>query len=205
MQIAHHRNEAKPPPAPIPKAPELDVVSWVTREQFEPVIDAAARRTAAGVPHALFVVHLERFLDISARCGRRAERSLLDLVSVTLGNLVGHRFPACRLKDDHIAVIKSGCPSFTAPTVARQICAALEGGTFIWHGRHFRMGANVGIATLHPTPRGPGALINRALRACAAAQDLGNRSYVMLEGTKEESRRLARDRDWFEHLSETIG
>lgn len=157
------------------------------------------------MPHALFVIHLERLLDVASHCGRKAERSLLDLVGATLHNLVGNHFPACRLKDDYIAVIKSGCPSSMAPVVARQICAALEGGTFIWHGRHFRMGANVGIITLHPTPRGPGALINRALRACAAAQELGNRSYVMLEGTPEESRRLARDRDWFQHLSETIG
>jgi len=204
MQIAHQKNEAAQP-APIPKAPELDVVSWITRAEFEPIVDTAARRTAAGVPHALFVIHLERLLDISARCGRKAERALLDLVGVTLNNLVGHRFPACRLKEDHVAVIKDGCPAAVAPRVARQICAALEGGTFIWHGRHFRLGANVGITSLHPTPRGPGMLINRALRACAAAQDLGNRSYVMLEGTKDESRRLAQDRDWFEHLSETIG
>ncbi|MDH3414240.1 MAG: hypothetical protein OEM98_17390, partial [Gammaproteobacteria bacterium] len=112
---------------------------------------------------------------------------------------------ACRLKPDHIAVIKDGCPLSMAPMAARQICAALEGGTFIWHGRQFRLGANVGITNLHPAPRGPGALIDRALRACAAAQELGNRSYLILEGTPEESRQLARDRDWFEHLSETIG
>lgn len=204
MQIAHTRDELSASKRE-DKSPELEVISWVPRAEFEAFIDSAARRSAAGVPHALFVIHLERLLDISARCGQKAEKSLLDLVGLTLGNLVGHRFPACRLKDDHIAVIKDGCPSSMAPMAARQICAALEGGTFIWHGRHFRLGANVGITTLHPSARGPGALVNRALRACAAAQELGNRSYFLLDGTPEESRRLARDRDWFEHLSETIG
>ncbi len=204
MQTAHIRMET---PAPVSKhkAPELEVLSWATRADFEAAVDIAARRTAAGVPHALFVIHLERLLDIASRCGHKAEKSLLDLVGLTLNNLVGHRYPACRLKRDYTAVIKDGCPSSMAPMAARQICAALEGGTFIWHGRHFRMGANVGITTLHPTPRGPGALIDRALRACAAAQELGNRSYVILEGTPEESRRLAQDRDWYERLSETLG
>ncbi len=204
MQITHPKVE----PAShkrISQTPERDVISWVPRAEFEALIDSAARRSAAGVPHVLFVIHLERLLDIAARCGRKAERSLLDLVGLTLNNLVGHRYPACRLSDDHIAVIKDGCPSSMAPMAARQICAALEGGTFIWHGRHFRLGANVGITSLHPTPRGPGALVDRALRACAAAQELGNRSYFILEGSPDESRRLAQDRDWYEHLSETLG
>ncbi|HSS65227.1 MAG TPA: GGDEF domain-containing protein [Gammaproteobacteria bacterium] len=204
MQTAHSGVEGETSKR-VGNTPELDVISWVPRAQFEACIDTAARRSAAGVPHALFVIHLERLLDIAARCGQKAERSLLDLVGLTLNNLVGHRFPACRLRQDHIAVIKDGCPSSMAPMVARQICAALEGGTFVWHGRHFRLGANVGITTLHPTPRGPGALVDRALRACAAAQELGNRSYFILEGRAEESRRLAEDRDWFQHLSETIG
>ncbi len=204
MQMAHSKVDSAVSKR-ANRTPELDVISWVPRAEFEACIDTAARRAAAGVPHALFVIHLERLLDVAARCGRQAEKSLLDLVGLTLNNLVGHRFPACRLKEDYVAVIKDGCPSSMAPMAARQICAALEGGTFIWHGRHFRMGANVGITTLHPTPRGPGAFIDRALRACAAAQELGNRSYVILEGTPEESRRLARDRDWYEHLSETIG
>ncbi len=203
MQIAHSRNESLPAGHRKPK--EREVVSWLKRDDFEPSVDTASRRAAAGVPHALFVVHLERLQDISIRCGRKAERSLLDLVGLTLGNLVGHRYPACRLSDDHIAVIKDGCPSSLAPMVARQICAALEGGTFIWHGRHFRLGANVGITSLHPTPRGPGSLIDRGLKACAAAQELGNRSYFILDGAPEESRRLARDRDWYQHLSETLG
>ena len=34
-----------------------------------------------------------------------------------------------------------------------------------------------------------------ARSACAAAQELGNRSYLILEGKPEESRQLARDRD----------
>jgi GGDEF domain-containing protein len=204
MQIAHSEIEAASPNR-VKKRPGLDALSWVPPAEFKAYVDSAARRSAAGVPHALFIIHLERLLDIAARCGPTAEKSLLDLVGLTLNNLVGHRFPACRLKEDHIAVIKDGCPLSMAPMAARQICAALEGGTFIWHGRHFRLGANVGITDLHPAPGGPAALINRALRACAAAQELGNRSYLILEGTPEESRRLARDRDWFEHLSETIG
>ncbi len=204
MQIAHSKVPS-PPINQTGKALELDVIHWVPRAEFEAAIDSAARRSAAGVPHALFVIHLERLHDIAARCGRRAESSLLDLVGTTLSNLVGHRFPACRLKEEYIAVIKDGCPSSLAPMAARQICAALEGGTFIWHGRHFRLGANVGITTLHPSARGPGAFVDRALRACAAAQELGNRSYFILEGKPEESRRLAEDRDWYEHLSETLG
>ena len=204
MQTAHSEVEPASPNR-VNKAPERDALSWVSPAEFKAYVDSAARRSAAGVPHALFVIHLERLLDISARCGPKAEKSLLDLVGLTLNNLVGHRFPACRLKPDHIAVIKDGCPLSMAPMAARQICAALEGGTFIWHGRQFRLGANVGITNLHLAPRGPGALIDRALRACTAAQELGNRSYLILEGTPEESRQLARDRDWFEHLSETIG
>lgn len=203
MQIGHSRTESLSVRKPEPDQPE--VFTWLTREDFEPSVDTASRRASAGVPHALLVIHLERLVDISNRCGRKAERSLLDLVGLTLGNLVGHRYPACRLSEDTIAVIKDGCPSSLAPMVARQICAALEGGTFIWHGRHFRLGANVGITSLRPSPRGPGSLIDRGLKACAAAQELGNRSYFVLDGAPEESRRLARDRDWFEHLSETIG
>ena len=204
MQIAHHQSE-KPLPTLRETPAEHDLLPWVMRREFETAVDSAASRTASGVPHALFVIHLERMLDISARCGKKAEQSLLDLMGVTLSNLVGHQFPAYRLKQDHIAVIKPGCPPTRAPMVARQICAAIEGGTFIWRGRHFRLGANVGITALHPLARGPGALIDRALRACAAAQELGDRSYFILEGTPDESRRLAQDRDWFEHLRETLG
>ena len=204
MQTAHSKVESASLKQ-TNKAPELDVIHWVPRAEFEASIDTAARKSGAGVPHALFVIHLERLRDIADRCGRKAEKSLLDLVGLTLNNLVGHRFPACRLKQDYIAVIKAGCPSSMAPMAARQICAALEGGTFIWLGRHFRLGANVGITTLHPSPPGPGAFIDLALRACAAAQELGNRSYFILEGKPEESRRLAKDRDWYEHLSETLG
>lgn len=204
MHVAHHQSETSPP-ALKETSSEHELLPWVARAEFETEIDSAARRTAAGVPHALFVIHLERLLDVSARCGKKAEQSLLDLVGVTLSNLVGHQFPACRLKQDHIAVIKPGCPPTRAPMIARQICAAIEGGTFIWRGRHFRLGANVGITALHPSARGASGLIDRALRACAAAQELGDRSYFILEGKPEESRRLAQDRDWFEHLRETLG
>lgn len=178
---------------------------WATRADFEDALRSVAPAIRAGVPHALFVIHLERLPEIAARCGKQAERSLLDHIGLVLTNLVGQRFPAGRLEGDLLAVIKPGCPPSVAPVVARQICAATESGTFIWRGRHFRLGANVGITLLYPAAAEPAELIDRARRACAAAQQLGNRSYFMLEGTPEELRRLGQERDWFEHLSETLG
>jgi GGDEF domain-containing protein len=192
------RRPVKPPAKERPGTP------WVSRDVFKRSVGIAAARSASGVPHALFVVHVERLADITDRCGFGAEGALLDLAALILTNLTGDRFPLCRLENDQLAVIKDRCVPSQVSTIARQMRTALEGGVFIWQDLHFRLGVNVGVVVLTPAPGGPGALIRRAREACVAARELGNRGCLLLEGTEREKARIEKDRAWFDQLRETI-
>lgn len=177
---------------------------WVSKATFERAVGMAASRDQAGTPHALFVIHVERLNDIAHGCGRDAEAAVLDLIALVLSNLTGDGFPFCRLDKDRIAVVKSGCPLSRAPAVARQIHASLEGGVFKWQGRQFRLRASVGAVLLRTASEGVAGLIQRARDASVAAQELGDQGCILLDGTPGETARLKKEREWFEHLSETI-
>lgn len=177
---------------------------WVSEEALERAVGVAAARGEAGTPHVLFVMHVERLDDIARGCGRDAESAVLDLIALVLSNLTGDGIPFCRLDKDRIAVIKSGCPLSRAPAVARQIHASLEGGVFKWRGRQFRLRASVGAVLLRTAPEGAAGLIQRARDASVAAQELGDQGCILLDGTPGETARLKKEREWFEHLSETI-
>lgn len=190
--------------APNPSGEARAESPWVPRDAFERCVKIAAARGESGVPHALFVLHVERLDDIASACGPDAEAAVLDLIALVLTNLTGNRFPYCRLDPHRLAVIKSHCVPSNSPTVARQIRTSLQGGVFIWHGRHFRLGVSVGAAVLLPENGGTGGLIDRAWAASIAARDLGNQGYLMLDGSAGEKARIDNDRAWLEHLSETI-
>lgn len=194
-----HRRPAKPPTSKRKgKSP------WAPPQKFERAVGIAAARGAAGTPHALFVLHLERLDDVANRCGPEAENTLLDLVALVLRNLTGDQFPLCRLAIDQIAVIRERCVPSQVSVLARQMRTALEGGVFIWRGRHFRLAVHVGAAVLLPEPGGPGALVRRAGKACHAARESGVAGCIMLDGSERERARMKTDRAWIEHLGQTI-
>lgn len=193
------------PPAPSRADAGRPEPLWVSPEDFEGSVGIAVARAEAGVPHALFVLHVERLAEIGGRCGREAETALLDLVALVLTNLIGDGYPLCRLADDRVALIQGRCAPSRVPGVARQMRSVLEGGVFVWRSGRFRLGVNVGAAVLVPAPGGPGALIRRAREACVAARELGGRGCVLMDGTERQRIQLERERIWIERLRETIG
>ena len=171
---------------------------------FREAAARALRLAAAGIPHAVFVIHVERLKCVAQRCGHEAGESLVAEIVQRLRRKCGPWQAYCRLSAEKIAILKNDCSRRDAVAFAHRINDALGGEPFRWRGLTFRAGAAVGLLELDRQLEGIDDLLGRATEACAAARSLGSDGVVVFTGLPGEREALDRERAWREHIHETL-
>jgi GGDEF domain-containing protein len=171
---------------------------------FREATARAMHLAAGGIPHAVFVIHIERLKCVTERCGYEAGESLVAEIMQRLVRKCGPWQAYCRLSAERIAILKKDCSCRDAMAFAHRINDALGGEPFRWRGLTFRAGAAVGLLELDRQVEGIDDLLGRAAEACAAARSLGSGGVVVFTGLPGEREALDRERAWREHIQETL-
>ena len=179
-------------------------IGFADEPEFRSAVVRAASLVTAGVPHAIFVVHVARLASVRRHCGNEAELALVTKIRRLLAHRCEPWLAHCRTRIDQIAILKRDCRRRDAVAIAHGICDVLDRETFSWHGLSFRLGATVGLLELEDVPEGIGDWLARATDACAAARSLGNEGVLMLTGRLGEQAVVDRERAWREHINEML-
>ena len=181
----------------------MDSFELIDRKTMSRVIADASARAAAGVPHALFVLHVERLGEVIEHCGEEGEAALLAIVGRRLGDQLGPGVPAARLCADRFAVVKDRCLPRDALTIARRIRNVLEGGVFRWRDLSFRVGVCVGVVEVVPGSSA-GSMLERAANACSEARSVGGDGVLFIDDSPEARITVEREHAWRDHVREVI-
>lgn len=182
-----------------------ELLSFVERDSLIDHIRKAMVDVGAGIPHALLVLHLERFADVVEHCGAEAEPALLELVGKTLIEQTVPALCACRVAFDEFALVKGRCLPTEAATLGRRLRGALEGATFRWSDRPFRLGVSIAVVEMGDELRQASATLESAIEACNAAKSLGGDGILLIEGDADPRSLLQAEQQWRDHIREILG
>ncbi|HRP96007.1 MAG TPA: diguanylate cyclase [Rhodocyclaceae bacterium] len=149
------------------------------RRAFERALEAsvgASRR--AGDRDTLCFIDLDRFKIVNDTCGHAAGDELL----CRIGQLIRQRVRAddllCRIGGDEFALILHGCGPDEARHIAENLREAVAALRFSWEGRHFTVGASVGLVRIDGRADTASDVLVAADLACYAAKKGGRNRVV---------------------------
>ena len=127
---------------------------------------AACQETAA-----LCFIDLDRFKPVNDTAGHAAGDELLKIVAQVIRTSCRTQDFAARLGGDEFVVLLENCPIANAERVAGKIVAAIAAIDFEWNGKHYSIGASVGVTAVGSGS--PDEALARADAACYAAKASG--------------------------------
>ena len=125
------------------------------------------------VQHQLLFVDLDRFKPVNDEAGHGAGDVLLKKIAATLRGAVRKSDFVGRLGGDEFALILRYCDLDQAVREAEKIIAAVSAIDFVWEGKHFKVGASVGIAPITGMCSAVDEIIANADKGCYAAKSAG--------------------------------
>jgi diguanylate cyclase (GGDEF)-like protein/PAS domain S-box-containing protein len=148
------------------------------RVAFERALTVAADQARHEMrEHALCFIDLDHFKPVNDGAGHAAGDALLKQVAEVIRRCCRRQDFAARIGGDEFALLLADCPRDAALKVADKVVAAIGGIRFERDGRHFEIGASVGITIINGGPRGPVELMSEAVAACYVAK-AGGRGQV---------------------------
>lgn len=146
----------------------------------------------------LCFIDLDNFKPVNDTAGHRAGDDLLRQVAQIFSNAVREKDMVARIGGDEFAVLLLGAEDPFA--TADRLLTSLHSFRYIWHEKHFKIGASIGIVALKPYMTSDEAL-ELADAACYRAKEQGRNRIVVAE-TEGEHLRLRQA--WTEKLSEAL-
>lgn len=142
------------------------------RSALARALSEASRAASSGQQTTMVCfIDLDRFKPVNDTAGHAAGDQLLKAVAGVIRASCRVQDFAARLGGDEFVVLLTDCPIANAEQVARKIVDAVAAIDFEWNGKHYSIGASVGVA-----PVGDGSAddaLARADAACYAAKASG--------------------------------
>ncbi|NMG27870.1 sensor domain-containing diguanylate cyclase [Aromatoleum evansii] len=160
------------------------------RRVFEQKLDecvVASRR--AGDHGALCFIDLDRFKIVNDTCGHAAGDDLLMRIALLIQQRVREQDIICRIGGDEFALILRGCSPSDALDIADELRTSIASFDFEWQGRHFSIGASIGMACIDGSHTDPSEILIAADAACYEAKRSGRNRVVRypLEAVNQDS------------------
>lgn len=124
-------------------------------------------------PYALLFIDLDHFKEINDTAGHAAGDETLRRVGLILKAQLRSADTAARMGGDEFAVLIPRCPRDRAEQIAQNILASLRALDLTWEGRHFQIGASIGVAYTHAGEFDASTVLRAADSACYAAKRTG--------------------------------
>ena len=152
----------------------------VNRREFERRLERVLATTrSAGTESALCYLDLDQFKVINDTSGHAAGDELLRQLAPLLQERVRKRDTVARLGGDEFGVLMEHCGLQEARRCAEAIRQALLEFRFLWGGKHFTIGASIGLVPICKASGHVSEVLRFADAACYAAKDAGrNRIHV---------------------------
>ena len=150
------------------------LTSLPNRREFERELTALHGETQGSrAQHALCFIDLDRFKIINDTCGHAAGDQLLRQIGDVLSQRLRRGDLVARLGGDEFALLLANCSLPQAREVAEKVRDDVEDFRFSWLGQHFKVGASIGVASLHSGSGDPDELLRKADAACFLAKESG--------------------------------
>ncbi len=157
----------------------------LNRREFESRLERAMlSQQQSGTRHALCFIDLDRFKAVNDAAGHRAGDELLRQITRLLARRIRERDTLARLGGDEFALLLDNCPLDKACEIADGLIDTVGRLRFVWEGRHYQIGASVGIVAMSGQCDVE-HLLAQADAACYAAKDSG-RNRVHVFGTADD-------------------
>lgn len=142
------------------------------RRAFERELEAAlAALRSGGEERALLYIDLDQFKLVNDTCGHSAGDQLLREISIIMRNSVQEGFLA-RLGGDEFGLLLHA-NLVDAKRRAEKLIDSIRGHAFVYQGKHFNIGASIGMVAFKDATQGIDELLIAADQACYAAKDMG--------------------------------
>jgi len=168
--------------------------------------------------HALVFIDLDRFKIVNDTCGHHAGdellKSLTELIreqvrnSDILSSLAREKDQFsdtfARVGGDEFALLLQDCPLYEAELIAEHIVNAIKDYVFIWDGKHFKVGASIGIAQMSNRYTSISEVMQNADTACYEAKNRGRGKVYIHRVDDELLDRRHREMSWVPRLNQAI-
>lgn len=186
-------------------ASQDDLTGLANRRELEHRLEQVltqSRRT--GDSCTLCFMDLDRFKLVNDSCGHAAGDHLLQQVTSIITKIVRDTDLAARLGGDEFAILFYQCDVDSAVIIAERIRSAIEDYRFVWDGKHFSIGASIGMMAID---RNSGDLIDIMAavdEACYAAKEQGRNRIHIYEQHKQDIQQLHKQKHWAQEISSAL-
>ncbi len=164
-----------------------DLLTGLTnRVGFVPLLDQAIEQSMRQ-PSCVLFIDLDRFKAVNDTAGHAAGDALLRELGRQLAAQVRQSDTVARLGGDEFAVLLPHCPVPQAMTIADKLRAAVEAHVLAWEGRHFSVGASIGVVPVSEAFASHIDLLRAADAACYLAKHGGRNRVVLYSGQSDVS------------------
>jgi diguanylate cyclase (GGDEF)-like protein/PAS domain S-box-containing protein len=156
-----------------------DALTGLTnRREFETIAeDLLTERRGRG--HAMLYLDLDQFKVVNDTCGHAAGDELLRQLTARLRRGIRDTDTLARLGGDEFGVLLVDCSLLQAEQIAVKLVSCVNDWRFAWGGKHFAIGASIGVVALEGGGPALAALMSAADAACYAAKEAGRNRVVV--------------------------
>jgi diguanylate cyclase (GGDEF)-like protein/PAS domain S-box-containing protein len=157
----------------------------INRRAFEERVSRAlSSKRAAEFPTSILYIDLDHFKAVNDSAGHAAGDELLR----QLGHLMQTRMRdadlLARLGGDEFGVMLVSCPPQVAEKIAHVLQESVAGFSFVWDGRHYQVGASIGVVHVPPHWASLDECLAAADAACYQAKQNGRNEIVVHQRTE---------------------
>lgn len=150
------------------------------RRAFEQALEEAVSASRRANDHGvLCFIDLDRFKIVNDSCGHAAGDELLRDIARLVRQRVRAEDPICRIGGDEFALVLRACAMNEAVRIAEGLREAIAAHRFAWEGRHFSVGASIGLAAIDGSLESASDVTVAADLACYNAKKNGRNQVVV--------------------------
>jgi len=177
----------------------------ITRREFERRLNAALLRTQSETRwHALLYLDLDHFKIVNDTCGHAAGDELLRQITGVLRVVIRNRDSVARLGGDEFAMLLDDCSPQPAEHIAQDLLQAIQGFSFVWGERSFKIGVSIGLVTFNDGSTGSLELMRASDDACYVAKKKGRNRVQVYQPADSEVAARQGELDWVGRLRRAL-
>ncbi len=128
-----------------------DLTGLINRRAFEEKLARAlSSKRAAEFPTSILFIDLDRFNHVNDSAGHAAGDELLRQLSRLMLSRMREVDLLARLGGDEFAVMLVSCPASVSEKIAHLLQESIDDFRFTWEGKHYQVGANIGVVHVPP-------------------------------------------------------
>ncbi len=153
---------------------------------------------------ALLYLDLDRFKYINDTAGHAAGDQLLIEIAREQSVRLRESDMLARLGGDEFAILLRNVTANNVMTVADSFREVLDHHTFVYDGKHYRIGGSIGVAMIGRGSGSPGEILANADIACHIAKSRGRNQCHLYQPGSDDKVTMYEDLGWSSRLQEAL-